>query len=238
MLKSTSYILRNPKLQDPCSESGSYLDGASFRYVFDAPGLSAYEIHGLYVPPIGNMDGMMIQPSLEALGDKVLIALDGSFGPLIMAGHVNFACEVKYYGVKNYRNYFGNLENPEQAARGAFYLEEAERSFDASAYFSFLLMAGAVLESLLQARLPKGKKSTLNPLIDAAAARGILPEVAPYFRTREQIIEEWQRIADARNMLHPNRLDTTSIRERAMDCRSILDKTLKSVWTNPSMPKQ
>lgn len=236
MLRSTSYILKNAKLVENHSETKPYPTATIYRYYFDAPGLSAYEIHGLYIDPVGNIDGVMIQPNPEAHGDRVVVTLDGIAAMLAGGPHITYICEVKYYGVKDYRNFFCSIENPDQAIRAAFYLEEAERSFEAGAYFSFLLMAGAVLEALLQARLPSHRTGTLKPLIKQALKERALPDVEPYFRSQDEIFEAWNFIADARNMLHPNRLETSSIREKAMNCRAILDRTLKSVWTKPITP--
>lgn len=231
MLRSTSYILKNGKLVYSESEPAPFPAAAVYRYYFEAPGLSAYEIHSLYIAPPGNIEGSLIQPLPEAAGDAVVITLDGVAGLFFGQSNLTYTCEVRYYGVKDYRNFFRTIEDRDQAGRAAFYLEEAERAFEAGAYFSFLLMAGAVLESILQARLPPKKMDFLKPLIERAEKEGFLPKAEPYFLSHSEIVSEWKFIADARNMLHPNRLDTDTIRERAMNCRAILDKTLKSVWT-------
>lgn len=231
MLKMTSYILADPELLPSSCEEGENPWADEHRYVFSAPGLSAYEVSSLSMPPIGNMDGQMIRPQLAPDGDKVIMSLGGLPGFLIMNNpSARHSCEVKYFGVRDYRSFFNAIEDRDLSEKAAFFLEEADRSFEAGAYFSFLLMAGAVLEALLQWRLSSSGKDTLKPLINQIEKKGLFPAVEPYFDSKEQMLQEWRAIADARNMLHPSRLGVDSIREKAMTSRAILDKTLKSVW--------
>lgn len=232
MIKTTLYVLYKKSSdipeRHPNEDVKEELCAKQKRYnYYAAPGLSAFEVQKINIGPIYRLEEGHVVENANYYNDTI-VTPSSIFDDMGQKNTVD--CTVYYYGIRSYIYFFNFMKNKELAEKAAYYLEEADRSYETGAYFSFLIMAGAVLEAILDDFLSFSKKKTLGPKIEMAEETGILPETKPYFSTADDVIRKWKLIASARNMLHANNLITRDIREKATACRKALDITLKSIW--------
>ncbi|WP_290697452.1 hypothetical protein [Amphritea sp.] len=127
---------------------------------------------------------------------------------------------VSYSGIRDYAMLFPHIKNEGLQQRLGQFAEEAEKAFDACAWMSFVLMAGAVIEGLLVGRF--GNNKNFKTLIQLANEAGVLGV---------DDLESIQEVREARNRVHAERFDEPFIeRLLAMDVYVIFDRLLKRRW--------
>ncbi len=130
---------------------------------------------------------------------------------------------IYYHGIRDYSALFPQVKanEPERAERIGRFYEEAEVSFDAGAWMSFMLMSGAIIEHLLFHKVMNSKINSLCRL--TVEARRL-----DYINNDEKsLIDE---IRASRNVIHCDRLDEEYIsRKQAMDVRTLVEKLMLAI---------
>ncbi|MBY4678889.1 DUF4145 domain-containing protein [Marinobacterium arenosum] len=127
---------------------------------------------------------------------------------------------VHYAGIRDYSLLFPHIDTPALQQRLGQFAEEAEKAFDAGAWMSFVMMAGAVIEGLLSVQYHKRK---FHQLIDSAQDSGLLSE-----RDAQRVHD----VREARNTIHADRYQDPFVdRCLAMDIFQIYDQLIKRHWS-------
>ncbi|TCK06126.1 hypothetical protein [Marinobacterium mangrovicola] len=222
-MKTTVFVLTNPA----CDVRDGQFQIADYAYT--VPSLPAYAIlhHALsFDLSIPIETGIQHQPyTIE--GDKVVLS-GRSIAGLSLIDRVTLT--IGYSGVRDYALLFPHIQNEKLRSRLGWFAEEAERTFDASAWMSFVLMAGAVIEGLLTVRFygdngpnrNRDGKVDFYRLIKRAGESGLLSEGE---------CENVDSVREARNTVHADRYESPFVdRKLAMDTYLVYDRLLKRRW--------
>ena len=185
---------------------------------FKVPSLPAYAAlhHNVEYDSsvMGELSGV---PHIEVIDDLVHICPVSS---LYLSSNNTGILTMSYSGIRDYALLFPHIKSEGLQQRLGQFAEEAEKAFDACAWMSFVLMAGAVIEGLLVDRF--GNNKNFKTLIQSANKAGVL-DVGD--------LENLQEVREARNRVHAERFDEPFIeRLLAMDVYVIYDRLVKRRW--------
>lgn len=186
--------------------------------VYDIPTLPAFAIlHTSLDFGSSYVSESFIRPTYEIESDRLIISPMPEFWGL--RGDVP-KLTVTYSGIRNYTLLFPHVTCEGLKVRLGEFAEEAEKAFDASAWMSFVLMAGAVIEGLLVSRFGNNKK--FFKLIKLAGEAGLVTETE---------LESLDEVREARNRVHADQFGLPFVgRQLAMDVYVIYDRFLKRRW--------
>lgn len=152
---------------------------------------------------------------------KPVYQLQGS--NVIVASHVydhiqkpSGTLTVYHAGIRDYRLLFPHIDNLELVARLADFAEEADKAFESQAWFSYVVMAGAVVEGLLWYHF---KKPNFNWMINLARKNELLSA------SEVDLVNE---VREARNLIHAEKFQTVIPgRQLALDISVTYDRLIK-----------
>jgi hypothetical protein len=132
---------------------------------------------------------------------------------------------IHYHGIRDYSLLFPHVNDINLRNRLGDFYQEAESSFDRSAWLSFVLMCGALYEGLLYSHFCRN--DNFSKLIERALKRGIIDLQGAKIMTNTR---------ELRNLIHANNAATPFVkRSQAMDTRTVMDKLIKNA---PHWPKE
>lgn len=187
--------------------------------VYRVPSLPAYAIlHTQLDLGSSHLGESLQQPVCTVEGDEVRLLPMPTM--MSMGLNVPASLTVSYSGIRDHALLFPHVENLDFQTRLGEFAEEAEKAFDAAAWMSFVLMAGAVIEGLLVDRFGKNKK--FHRLIELASEKGIFTDCD---------MESLNEVRAARNRVHAERFKEEFVgRSLAMDVHVIYDRLVKHRW--------
>jgi hypothetical protein len=128
---------------------------------------------------------------------------------------------IHYAGIRDYSLLFPHIEDQSSRSRLGRYAEEAEVSFESGAWLSFMMMAGAVIEGLLDECTPSSA-NTFDKMIKKAEVESTLSE-------KDALL--CHKVKYARNLIHLRRHGEAYIdRSLAMDTYVFYDELIKRHW--------
>ncbi|SEQ75533.1 hypothetical protein SAMN03080615_02638 [Amphritea atlantica] len=211
-MKTTVFQLVNPTFEKELEVFGPQ------ETVFRIPTLPAYSIidyslDGDYSPyESGNYRAVF---SLE--GDSIRI--QGVQNKLFRSGKDRFV--IHYAGIRDYSLLFPHINESSCRVRLGQYAEEADMSFESGAWLSFMMMAGAVIEGLLDNCTPASADS-FNKMIIKARQLEILSE-------EDETL--CHKVKEARNLIHASKHPKEYVtRALAMDTYVFYDALIKRHW--------
>lgn len=212
-MKTTVFQLVNPSFEKESPPFGPQ------ETVFKIPTLPAYSIidHSLdsgdYSPyETGNHQTIY---SLES----DCIRIQGTKNWLSHSSKDRFV--IHYAGIRDYSLLFPHIKEESSQVRLGQYAEEADTSFETGAWLSFMMMAGAVIEGLLDNCTPASANS-FNQMIIKARQREILSE-------EDETL--CHKVKEARNLIHLRKSDLAYVdRTLAMDTYVFYDALIKRHW--------
>jgi hypothetical protein len=185
------------------------------------PTLSAYAVeYGEFTPPPNVDTGHRVLhfPSdFTIAGDSLVFSSPLS---LLFGGLAPCHLVIHYHGIRDYRLLFPEVEDPGLRGRLALFYEEAEMTFNAGAWLSFALMAGAVYEGLLLWKVgERAESDRISDLIKQAAAENVITE---HERRILCVAKE------NRHLVHAGRYHEPWVgRAGAMDMRAVMDRLIR-----------
>jgi len=133
--------------------------------------------------------------------------------------------QINYLGILDYKKLFPHFRSDSLRERAGQFMEEADKAFDNSAWMSFLMMAGAVVECVLFDLLKKStaSKATFGQLTKDVKNISVLDE---------NDVKTIFGMVEARNLIHAGRYETPFVgRKLAIKTRLTLDNLLKMDWS-------
>ena len=126
-------------------------------------------------------------------------------------------CIVHYHGIRDYALLFPNVTQPVLKERLGKFYQEAESSFENSAWLTFMLMCGAIFEGILFSKI--GENKTFEKLIEKASETKLIDDDAKLIM---------HNVRSYRNIVHANRINEPYVtRADAMDTRRLLEAIIK-----------
>ncbi|WP_027858751.1 hypothetical protein [Marinobacterium jannaschii] len=213
-MKATVFRLTGLKTEYRDGNYNGPLEG-----IFRVPTLPAYSIlhHHLELGNAVRMEDFSV-PDTEIHGDVLRMT------PIASTTHylweMNATLTISFSGIRDYSLFFPHVENDQLRVRLGQFAEEAEKAFEASAWMSFALMAGAVIEGLLMNQFGRNKR--FKQLIDLSVEEKVI--------SAEDLIS-LHEVREARNRVHADRFQDPFVgRKLAMDVYVIYDRLLKRRW--------
>lgn len=213
-LKSAFFKLTNPEYH--YSDGEDRCQWATYRIpVLPAYTILSYTVQGINA---GSEGGVNLRGN-EIVGDTVVI--HGMNELATIFGTQDLTLVINYLGINSYEKFFPHFDDDSLRERSAQFLEEADKTFEESSWFAFVMMAGAVFESFLVDMLGD-EESTFGLLINKVRELSV-------FTNRE--VAALDDAKEARNIIHAGRHDEPYVtREKAMNVRLVLEQFLRSDW--------
>lgn len=212
-MKTTVFKLENPSFGQEEPIFGPQ------ETIYKIPTLPAYSVidHSLdsgdYSPyETGN------QQATYSLEDDC-IRIQGVKNELFRSGKDRFV--IHFAGVRDFSLLFPHIDEHSYRERLGQYAEEAETSFESGAWLSFMMMAGAVIEGLLDDCTPS-TFGQFNTIIDKANEQGIISDADAAL---------CHQVREARNLIHSSKHRKEYVtRTLAMDTYVFYDELIKRHW--------
>ena len=192
--------------------------------IYTIPTLPAYSVIDVTLDYLdrSSVETGNFRPAFIIEGDKIRVSGTSTFWG--RSSDKN-RLVVHYAGIRDYRLLFPHIKDLSVSKRLGQYAEEAEVSFEAGIWMPFVMMAGAVIEGLLDDCTPAafGK---FEKMIDRAQDQKILTE-------NDALL--CHRVRHARNLIHSRRHSEAYVdRSLAMDTYVFYHELIKRHWQQPT----
>jgi len=212
-MKTTVFTLINPSFDETESVYGPR------ETIYKVPTLAAYSIidHSLDSEGYSPYESADHRPSYGLEADTIRV--QGVKNSLFRTEHDRLV--IHYAGIRDYSLLFPHIKEESSQERLGQYAEEADASFETGAWLSFMMMAGAVIEGLLDNCTPASADS-FNKMIIKARQREILSE-------EDETL--CHKVKEARNLIHLRKSHLAYVdRTLAMDTYVFYDALIKRHW--------
>lgn len=212
-MKTTVFQLVNPSFEKESPPFGPQ------ETVFKIPTLPAYSIidHSLDSGDYSSYETGNHRATYSLEHD--CIRIKGVKNELYYSGIDRFV--IHYAGVRDYSLLFPHIKEHSCRERLGQYAEEAELSFESGAWLSFMMMAGAVIEGLLDDCTPSSY-GQFKAIINKANEQGTISDTDAAL---------CHQVREARNLIHASKHPKEYVtRTLAMDTYVFYDALIKRHW--------